>query len=224
MAQQAKLTVQRRTATGRNHIKVLRSQGLVPGIIYGAKQEALPLTVDGKALSTVLSHGASENILVELEIVDGSNRTNALALIQEVQHHPLRTELLHIDFHAVSATEKVTTEVPVETLGESVGVKTFGGLLEHILRRLEVECLPKDLPGSIVVDVSNLNVGDSVHVRDLPLPTGVKTLTDPELTVVAVVEPRVEAEEAPAAVEAPTAPEVITAKKEETPGGETAAS
>jgi large subunit ribosomal protein L25 len=216
MAQQAKLTVHKRAATGRNHIKDIRRRGLIPGIIYGAKQAPVPLEVDGRALGAVLLHGASENVLVELEIVDGNTSTNALALIQEVQHHPLRSQLLHVDFHAVSATEKVFTEVPIETVGESVGVKTFGGLLEHILRRLEVSCLPKDLPDAIHVDVSNLNVGDSVHVGDLTLPPGVEALTDAELTVVAVVEPRVEAEE-PTAVEAPATPEVITAKKEETP-------
>ncbi len=214
MAQQAKLTVHRRAVTGRNHIKGLRRRGLVPGIIYGANQAAVPLEVEGRELKTVLSHGAGENILVELEIVDGAARTSALALIQEVQHHPLQPALLHVDFQAVSATEKVSAEVSIETVGEAVGVKTFGGLLEHILRRLEVECLPKDLPEAIHVDVSNLNVGDSVHVRDLRLPDGVKALNDGELTVVAVVEPRVEAEETVA--EAPvTAPEVITAKKEE---------
>ncbi len=214
MAQQAKLTVHRRAVTGRNHIKEIRRRGLVPAIIYGANQPALPLEVEGRELKTVLSHGAGENILVELEIVDGASRTNALALIQEVQHHPLQADLLHVDFHAVSATEKVSTEVPIETIGEAVGVKTFGGLLEHILRRLEVECLPKDLPEAIHVDVSNLNVGDSVHVRDLQLPAGVEALNDGELTVVAVVEPRVEAEET-VAEEPVTAPEVITAKKEE---------
>src|SRR5262249_49885065 len=140
---------------------------------------------------------------------------NALAMIQEVQHHPMKPDILHVDFHAVSATETVTAEVVIETVGEAVGVKTYGGLLEHVLRYLEVEALPKDLPQIIEVDVTNLNVGESLHVRDLQLPPGVSAITDPDQTVVAVSESRVE-EEAEAPVEAPAvAPEVITAKKPE---------
>src|SRR5205085_2276180 len=101
-------------------------------------------------------------------IQDDGAGTSALAMIQEVQHHPLKRGLLHVDFHAVSATEKVTAEVPIEPVGEPLGVRTYGGLLEFTLRSLEVECLPKDLPEMIQVDVSGLNIGQSVHVRDLP--------------------------------------------------------
>jgi large subunit ribosomal protein L25 len=122
--------------------------------------------------------------------------------------------LVHIDFQAVSATEKVTAEVPIEAVGEPVGVKTRGGLLEHTLRSLEVECLPRDLPASIPVDVSGLDIGNSLHVRELPLPPGVTAVTDANLTVFSVLESRVE-QEPGAGAEAPTAPEVITAKKED---------
>jgi large subunit ribosomal protein L25 len=222
MAQQPKLTVQRRTEAGRNAIKKLKAAGMVPGVIYGAAQETVNLQVNGRELLNVLARASGENILVELEIQDGAATQNALAMIQEVQHHPLQREILHIDFHAVSAHETVSAEVPIETVGEAVGVKVHGGLLEHILRYLEVECLPGDLPQVIQVDVTNLDVGQSLHVRELNLPSGVEAITDPEQTVVAVVESRVE-EEVVEPLVTPTAPEVITGKKSEegaTPAGE----
>ena len=124
MAQQAKLTVQTRTQVGRNAIKKVRKEGLIPGVIYGVGHEPINLEVNGRQLSTVLAHASSENILLELEIVDGDNKRNSLAMIQEVQHHPIQRQILHVDFHAVSATEKITAEVPIETIGEPVGVKT----------------------------------------------------------------------------------------------------
>ena len=216
MAQQAKLIAQKRTHAGRNAVKKIKAEGLVPAVIYGAKQEATMLQVPGRDLSEVFSHAAGENILVQLEILDGENKTNTLALIQEVQHDPVKKDILHVDFQAISATEKVVVEVSIVAVGDPIGVRTYGGLLEHILRSFEVECYPKDLPEVVEVDVSHLNVGDSLHVKDLPLPEGVEAVTDGEQTVVAVVEPRVEAEE-PVAGEAPVAPEVITEKKEEEP-------
>ena len=214
MAQQAKLTAQRRTQVGRNAIKKIKADGMVPGVIYGSTQEPVNLQINGRELLNVLSRASGENILVELEILDGSEKQNALAMIQEIQHHPLQREIVHVDFHAVSANETVSAEVPIETVGEAVGVKVHGGLLEHILRYLEVECLPGDLPQVIEVDVTNLDVGQSLHVRELNLPSGVEAVTDAEQTVVAVVEARVE-EEVVEPLVTPTAPEVITAKKPE---------
>jgi large subunit ribosomal protein L25 len=214
MAQQAKLTAQRRTQVGRNAIKKIKAAGMVPGVIYGSAQEPVNLQINGRELLNVLSHASGENILVELEILDGDEKQNALAMIQEIQHHPLQREILHVDFHAVSANETVSAEVPIETVGEAVGVKVHGGLLEHILRYLEVECLPADLPQVIQVDVTNLDVAQSLHVRELKLPPGVEAITDAEQTVVAVVESRVE-EEVVEPLVTPTAPEVITAKKPE---------
>ena len=214
MAQQVKLKAEKRTVVGRNAIKKIKAQGLVPGVIYGSQGEPITLQVEARALTNVLAHALSEHVLVELEIADGSQSTNRLALIQEVQHHPLRPELLHVDFHAVSATEKITSEVPIEAVGDALGVRTFGGLLEHSLRTLEVECFPQDLPEIVRIDVTNLNIGESLHVRDIPLPSGVESLTPADLTVVSVVASRV-GEEVVETAEAPTAPEVITEKKSE---------
>src|SRR3984957_3284091 len=214
MAQQVKLKAQKRTVLGRNAIKKIKKEGLVPGVIYGSRAEPMALQVEGKELTNVLAHASSEHVLVELEIVEDGQSTNRLALIQEVQHHPLKRQLLHVDFHAVSTTEKITSEVPIEAVGEPLGVRTFGGLLEYSLRSLEVECFPQDLPDIVRVDVTNLNIGESLHVRDIPLPSGVEALTDGDLTVVSVVASSVGEEVVPAA-EAPVTPEVITEKKGE---------
>ena len=214
MAQQVKLKAQKRTVIGRNAIKNIKKEGLVPGVVYGSQAQPMALQVDGRELKNVLAHASSEHVLVELEIMDGSQSTSRLALIQEVQHHPLKRDLLHVDFHAVSATEKITSEVPIEAFGDALGVRTFGGLLEYSLRSLDVECLPQDLPDIIRIDVTNLNIGESFHVRDIPLPSGVEALTDADLTVVSVVASRVGEEVTPTA-EAPTTPEVITEKKGE---------
>jgi large subunit ribosomal protein L25 len=214
MAQQVKLKVHKRSLIGRNAIKRIKEKGLVPGIVYGSNQTPIPLEVDDRVLAKVLAHASSEHILVELEIVDGNHSTNKLALIQEVQHNPLKRGLLHVDFQAVSTTEKITSSVPIEAVGDALGVRTFGGLLEHSLRTLEVQCYPQDLPGAIPIDVTNLNIGESLHVRDIQLPAGVEAITDEDLTVVSVVASRV-GEEAAETAEVAATPEVITEKKAE---------
>jgi large subunit ribosomal protein L25 len=214
MAQQVKLKAEKRTVIGRNAIKKIKKEGLVPGVIYGSQAEPIALQVESRALTNVLAHASNEHVLVELEITEAGQSSNRLALIQEVQHHPLKRQLLHVDFHAVSATEKITSEVPIEAFGEPLGVRTFGGLLEYSLRSLEVECFPQDLPDIIRLDVSNLNIGESLHVRDIPLSSGVEALTDADLTVVSVVASRV-GEEVVETAETQAAPEVITEKKGE---------
>jgi large subunit ribosomal protein L25 len=220
MAKQVKLTAERRTATGRSAVRKLKASGSVPAVIYGAKDKAEPLQVSRRDISAMLSHAAGENILVELEI-DGKNR---LALVQEVQHAPLGGAVLHIDFHAVSMDEMIEADVPLEPIGTANGVKNMGGLLEQSLRSLAIECLPRDLPDMITVDVSALNIGDGIHVREIQLPPGVTTRVQPDLTAFSVLAPTVEEEPVAAAVEAATGPEVIREKKEEpeaatAPGG-----
>ncbi|MEP6698920.1 MAG: 50S ribosomal protein L25 [Verrucomicrobiota bacterium] len=211
MAKQVKLTAERRTELGRGAVRKLKARGIVPAVIYGAKDKPEPLQVSRRDINAMLSHASGENILVELEIA-GKNR---LALVQEVQHSPLGGAVLHIDFHAISMDDVIQAEVPLEPIGVANGVKNFGGLLEHNLRSLAIECLPRDLPDVITVDVSALNVGDAVHVRDIPLPSGVTTRIQPDLTAFSVLAPTVEEAPVAAAAEAPTGPEVIREKKEE---------
>jgi len=215
MAKQVKLTAERRTAIGRSAVRKLKAAGSVPAVIYGSKDKPEALQVSKLDINALLSHSAGENILVELEVA-GKSR---LALVQEVQHAPLGGAVLHIDFHAVSQDEVIEADVPLEPVGIANGVKNMGGLLEHNLRALAIECLPRDLPDVIRVDVSALNIGDSIHVREIQLPNGVTTRIQPELTVFSVLAPTVEEEPVAATAEAAAGPEVITAKKEEPEGG-----
>ncbi len=200
MSTPLKLQAQPRTNIGRGAVKKIKAQGFVPGVIYGAKEEAQSLQLSEREVANLLSHAAGESVLVEVSIEGVGTKT---ALIQEVQHHPVTARILHVDLHAVAMDEAITVEVTVESRGEPVGVKTGGGVLQHSLRTLEVECLPGNLPEAIVVDVSELAVGASIHVRDLSLPEGVTVLNDADLTVFAVLEPTV-AEEADSTAASPT--------------------
>ena len=214
MAKQQKLTAQTRTGIGRTAVNRIKKQGLVPAVVYGGKDQPQPLALNAREIHTLLSRATSEHLLVDLEIADGSNRSSRLALIQEVQHDQIRGDVLHVDFHAVKADEKLHAEIPVEAIGEPNGVKNYGGILEIAMHSLEVECLPKDLPEIIRIDVSALNVGEGVHVKDVQLPPGVTARADGDLTVVRVAAPVVETEPTPAAAAA-AEPEVLKEKKEE---------
>ena len=210
MAKQVKLKAEPRSETGRSAARKLKARGVIPAVVYGGKEKPQPLQVSARDVDVMLSHASGENILVELDIA-GQTRT---ALVQEVQHAPIGSNVLHIDFHAVSMDEKLEADVPVEPVGTANGVKNFGGLLEQSLRTITVECLPRDLPDRITVDVSGLNIGDSIHVRDIQLPSGVVAKDQPDLTAFSVVAPAVEEEPvAAAATEAAAGPEVITEKK-----------
>jgi len=208
MAKQVKLSARPRTDVGRNSVKQLRTRGAVPAVVYGHKDQPSNLEINQREISALLAHAVGENILVELDIAGATK----LSLIQEVQHHPVRGEILHVDFLEVAMDEVLNTEVPIEAFGEADGVKNYGGLLEHSLRSLQIECLPKDLPEIIRVDVSTLGLNQSLHVRDIPLPAGVKATSDADLTVFSVAEPKAEAEPISPA-DAAKGPEVIKEKK-----------
>lgn len=215
MAKQVKLTAERRTAVGRSAVRKLKATGAVPAVVYGSKDKPEPLQVSRRDINALLSHAAGENILVELEIA-GKSR---LALVQEVQHAPLGGAVLHVDFHAVSQDEVIQADVPLEPVGIANGVKNMGGLLEQNLRALAIECLPRDLPDVIRVDVSALNIGDAIHVREIQLPAGVTTRIQPDLNAFSVLAPTVEEEPVAATAEVAAGPEVIKEKKEEAEGG-----
>jgi large subunit ribosomal protein L25 len=219
MAKQVKLKAEPRPDVGRSAVRKLRALGFIPAVIYGGSDKPQPLQVSARDINAMMSQASGENVLVELEIGgDGQSRT---ALVQEVQHSPVGGEIRHVDFHAISMDQMIEAEVPLEPLGMPVGVKTFGGLLEQSLRALAIECLPGDLPDRITVDVSQLNIGDAIHVREIQLPQGVTAKVQPDLTAFSVVAPMVEEEPVAAEAEAAaTEPEVITEKKEE---GEAAA-
>ncbi len=209
-----------RTKVQRSEVTKLRNQGRVPATIYGSKTTPQNLELNDRELTNLLHHSVSENILVDLA-VENDARGQRLALLQEVQHHPLSGKVLHVDFHEISPDETVTVQVPVETVGEAVGVKTGGGILEHILHKIKVRCLPKHLPENILIDVSHLEIGKSIHLGDLKAPEGVQILGDKHISVVAVAEPRAE-EEAPAAAAAAGDVEMTKEKKVEGEEGATA--
>lgn len=212
MASSVLLKASSRQMAGRNQVKKLRTQGRVPAVFYGKKTQATNLEIDARELNLLIQHATGESLVVDLEVEQEGSKVKKLALLQDVQHDPLSGSILHVDLHEIAADEKIKAQVVVEATGEAVGVKTYGGILEHILRELQVECLPKDLPDCITVDVSHLNVGETLHVGDIALPDGVQVLNSKDLVVFSVAAPAVEekaAEETAAAVQ----PEVIKEKK-----------
>jgi large subunit ribosomal protein L25 len=215
MAKQVKLSASTRNRIGGTVANKLKREGLIPAIIYGGKETPQPLQVGARDITTLLSRARGENILVELEIENAGAKASRVALIQEVQHEALSGRIVHVDFQAINMDETLHTSVPIESRGEAIGVKSFGGILEHSLRSLEIECLPKDLPDVLSIDVSGLNIGSSIHVKHIMLPPGVKALDDPDLTVFLVAAPAVVVEPTPAAAAAVVQPEVIKEKKEE---------
>lgn len=182
------LAVEKRETMGKGPAKKLRSAGKIPAVIYGQGEKTVPLTVDGKAFHAVLHSHHGENVIFEIHIP--GRKTGLKAILREVQHEPVSGKILHVDFQHISMTKKITVQVPVSLLGTPDGVLNKGGILEQILHELEVECLPGDIPEHIEVDVSQLDVGDSIHVSDIPA-TKVTILTDPERSVATVVPPTI---------------------------------
>ena len=206
----------RRETLGKGGARKTRAAGRIPGVLYGHREPPIPVSVGAREFDLALRSHRGGNPIVSLAVA-GSEYT---ALIRDVQYDPVTHGILHLDFQHISLTETVEVRVGVRLVGVPVGVKDGGGILEHILRDVEVKCLPTAIPTSIEVDVTSLAIGDSIHVRDLSVPD-VTLLTDSDSTVATVVPPTVieekPAEEVPAEA-APAEPEVIAkGKKEEEP-------
>ncbi len=188
-----------RKGTGKSVTRKLRAQGKIPAVMYGAGESTQPLTLDLHEVDTFLKRTRGESVVINLHV----NGEVKQVLPKEIQRDPVTGRVIHVDFLILHKGEKVTVEVPIVTVGESVGVKK-GGVLEVILRSVEVRATPAQLPAHIEVDVSNLDLGDVVHVRDLPVPEGVEILEDPDEPVVTVLVPRgAEEEEAAPEEEVP---------------------
>jgi large subunit ribosomal protein L25 len=217
MAKTLPLQVSQRSGIGRTALKTLRKQGRVPGVLYGKEKgkeiRSRAIEIDAKKLGALLHSSTSENVLVDVEVVDdkGAKVDAHLALLVDVQHHPIKDYIVHIDLHEIVQDEILHAEVPVTSVGEAVGTKTGGGLLETMLRTIRVACLPRNLPDLITVDVSHLEIGHSVHVSEIKLPEGVTAMNPPELPVFSVFAPKEEAVAVPAAEV--KQPEVIKEKK-----------
>ena len=212
MAQQANLQAASRTATGKGAARSLRRDGKVPGVIYGHGREAEAVTIDKSALNKMLI-GISAGTTILDVAVDG--RAPVKALIREIQRDSLRpADIIHLDLYEVRSDEEITLAVPIRLIGIPDGVRNFGGVLDHVLRELEVEVLPSNIPDHVDLDVTALTIGHSLFVRDVKVENA-KVLNDPDTPICTVVAPRTE--EAPAVVEevAPTEPELIRKPKAE---------
>ena len=188
------LQAYQRTQVRRGEVKKLRAAGRVPATIYGRQASPQNLELNSKEVADLINHSVSETILVDLA-VENDARAKRLALVQEVQHHPLDRKVLHVDFHEVAEDEKVTIQVPLETDGRSGRGEGGRRVLEHVLFKLKVRSLPKDLPEQIVVDVSALELGKTIHLGDLKAPAGVEILGGKHISVISCALPRTEAEE-----------------------------
>jgi large subunit ribosomal protein L25 len=202
-----------RDNSGKGAARTLRGQGQVPAIIYGHKRQPQALSINSRDLDKLLSTISAESTVIELNL-DG---TTARTLIREIQRHPFKREILHVDFQELVAGEKVVVSIPVVLTGVPEGVRLGGGILDQTMRELEIKCDPADIPNHIEADVNPLQIGSSLHVRDLKIPDGVEVMDDMDDSVCVVAAPRavIEAAATTEAVDATAEPEVIGKVKEE---------
>ncbi len=184
-------TTQRNTF-GKGSARALRRQGLIPAVLYGPKRESVPLTISPLDLDKIYKAGGTEQVILNLKIENGGIQ-DAIAVVKEVQASPVTGQYLHIDFYEISLNEEIVVNVPVEVTGRSKGVER-GGFLQVVRHQLEISCLPIDMPDKIEVDVTSLDIGDSIHIGDFDMGDKVRVLADTGLTVVTVVPPTVEEE------------------------------
>jgi large subunit ribosomal protein L25 len=209
------LTAEIREGIGKEKVKKLRLQGLIPAIFYGPRSQTIPLLIQSKDLAIALQTEAGENVLIDLDIRKGAKSDRKVVMLKDIQIDPLQRVTLHTDFYEVTMDEMVTVEVPVHLVGKPEGTKV-GGILDQVRRVIEVQCFPGDIPKSIDVDVSALKIGDSIHVQDITVEKA-KIISDTNFTIATVVPPAVEEK----VVEA-VAPEAVEGAevKEKEEGGE----
>jgi len=199
------LNVAKREATGKGGARSLRRSGYTPAIVYRGGA-SLPVQIAAKELSQFINKTAGEQVLVNLDLPEGSKQ----AIVKDYQVDPLLGELLHVDFQEISATEEIEIAVHIVTTGEAIGVKRDKGILQYGIREIEIECLPDKIPGHVTVDVSNLLIGQTIHVSDLKLEEGIRVITDPGKMIVTVTAIKEEVVVAPEAVAVEVVePEVI---------------
>lgn len=195
------LNVEVRKATGKGVARKLRAAGRIPGVCYGQSQ-AQPITLDPRALERLIRRSAAGvNTLIDLKVEGGGNFDGKKVLLKEMQRDPVTSVPLHADFLAVDLTHTIDVAVPIRVSGIAPGV-TMGGILDQVLREVHLECLPDSIPEEVVADVTELDIGMSIHIRDLPLPENVKLLSDGDLSVVSVATPKAVEEEVPVEEEA----------------------
>jgi large subunit ribosomal protein L25 len=209
------LDVEAREEVGRANVKRLRDKGFIPAVVYAEGKESLPLKIPTSQLVKLIHQHRIENAIINLKVKDDKKQKARACLIKEIQYDPVNGDIKHLDFNEISLTKAIKVNVPVTAKGEPAGVKQEGGSLEHILWEIEIECLPTDIPKDIEVDVSNLKIGEAIHIKDITFPSTIKVLTDPGAVVLSVAAPM--KEEVPVEVvegEETQEPEVIKEKKE----------
>jgi large subunit ribosomal protein L25 len=206
-----KLSAKKRDLQGSSNSRRLRKTGSLPGVIYGEGKEATAIQLDTHAFEQLLHHHASETVLVEIDL-EGEGVISAL--VKDVQHHSVSSALIHVDLQKVIAGKLMQVDIAVELSGEAAGVKS-GGVLDHVMHSITVECFPRHIVESVEIDVSEMEIGTALHVSDLDLGANFKIMADEDAIVAAVAEPRVEVEEEEEEVSADAAaePEVINEKK-----------
>ncbi|MEJ5226859.1 50S ribosomal protein L25 [Thermodesulfovibrio sp.] len=208
------LNALKRDGKGKGAARQLRKNGFIPCIVYKGG-ESLPLQIPTKEMLPFMNIATREKLFVTLKLEDAEKQ----AILQDYQVDPLTGKLLHVDFLEVSATEKIRVTIPVLLVGEPIGVKQDKGILQHGISEIEIEAIPEKIPGHIEVDVSQLGVGDSIHVRDIKFEEGIKIISDPDEVIATVTVEEEEEIETSAATAEPVEPEVIKkgkkAKEEE---------
>ena len=208
-----------RTGSGKGAARSLRRDGKLPAVIYGHAREPLSLAVPEREFERLLEKFAAENTVIELSIDGAMSRT----LIREIQRHPVKRNVLHVDFQELVAGERMVVRIPIVLTGTPEGVRNSAGILSQIMQELECRVDPLNMPGHIDVDVTDVSIGHSIHVSEITIPEGVEVLDLPDATVCIVAAPKVE-EEVPAVgatPEAPAEPELIRKPKEGDEEGET---
>lgn len=180
-----------RTTTGKGAARSLRREGRIPAILYGLSTEAVSLAVSIRELQNIFKSSASENMILNL-VIDNGKKFTQTAMVKELQTTPLTRDYLHVDFYAVSMEQSINVKVPVVVTGKSRGAEQQGALVQVVRNELEVSCFPQDIPEAIEIDVTNLDIGDSVHVEDIPVREKVKLIADTNFTVVTILAPTVE--------------------------------
>lgn len=189
---QSVINVKRRVRMGKSGSKAIRNEGNIPAVIYGKGSESISIVVNPTELKEALSTDAGENTLLEMHIKDGDKEIKKLSLLREVQMDYLTNKSIHLDFMELDMNKSFSLKVPVKIVGRPIGVHEEKGLLEEILREIEIECLPSDIPNVFEVEVSELHINDSIHVRDIEVSDKINVLDDPSSTVVTILTPRVE--------------------------------
>jgi large subunit ribosomal protein L25 len=185
------LNVETRSSKGNGPARSLRRRGIIPSILYGAKTKPAMLSIDARELEQIVKKGNINQVLLNLTIKD-TNIPSKSAMIKELQHHPITHEFLHVDFYEVAMDKKIRISIPITTVGNSKG-EELGGILQIIRRKVDVLCYPNQIPETLTVDVTELDIGDSIHIEEITLPEGIEVPADVNFTVITVLSQKAEA-------------------------------